>query len=832
MRFFSILAAFLAISLSLLFINRQTIAEKLLTNRIEAIGCQKVQLTVSEVSSSKLTVTSLAATFQKNSAVQHIQLENVVLNFSPAKLLIGKITGMSIDVLQIDLKKQEKKSRKIFSYQTIQDLFDTNPLPPYLPENIFIHSLILSGPGAAPLTGESLQLETQILDSGLSVKLLLPTKKINIDAVLTRLTNNATHLQVDGHQAAAPLFHLSLQQKHAETTGKFTILLDTLNMLPPLLPVSLPDVSGKLELQFSVRNTPTKPLLMELLIDGQDLILPGLTIDSLTGKLSIHSDDFKTLTFHRGSHIYVCDIQSPAANLKKLYFQISGTLAREKKELALSLGHDSRLLLEELTTKTLRVEYAEITPDLNISHSPQGMTFVMHPKFTAAIKKLHANELNVSELHISPEETIAFSLRNQPTASWNIGAGTIMVDINTLQLQDLRVHPTRLTLEILDPKTTLSPLPFHGLIHNRAVSVRWKNKSVSLKDIELDLAADQRNMQLNIAFSHATIPGRIEGTATHDLQINTGKAQFSTVHALDLQVKHAEQNQLITGLHLPFSINSGLVDSTVTMQWVMGEPLVVTSSFQLSDGMGEYKNISLSGVQIQQDLQLLPQLRTLVPGTILIDAITTGFNVKNIAVSNQLTPTSDSSLPIVLVDSIDAELLGGRVSSKNINYNPSHPETDFIVQVDGVKLEDIINLNKMEDLSVTGILDGNISIHTKGPKIYAAKGKLQSRAPGGVIKYQPIGGNNALQQLPQYAIHALEEFHYNTLSATPLYEHDGTLTIKIHTEGRSPKVNTNRPIHLNLNTSQNLLSLLQSLSYTRNLTDDLEKRLKTYQLKN
>ncbi|MBU0961072.1 MAG: YdbH domain-containing protein, partial [Proteobacteria bacterium] len=98
--------------------------------------------------------------------------------------------------------------------------------------------------------------------------------------------------------------------------------------------------------------------------------------------------------------------------------------------------------------------------------------------------------------------------------------------------------------------------------------------------------------------------------------------------------------------------------------------------------------------------------------------------------------------------------------------------------------------------------------------------------------YQPAGENNALRQLPAYAIHALEEFHYTQLTATPLYESDGTLTINIHTEGQSPRVNTNRPIHLNLNTSQNILSLLQSLRYSKKLTDDLEKRLQNYQPKN
>ena len=124
MRFFSILAAFLVISLSLLFLNRLPITEKLLAGRIEAIGGSNIQVTVSTLSSSELTVTSLGAAFPEDSSVQSIQLRDLTLSFSFSDLLKGKVAGLKIAGLQIKLGKKKQKSETTFSYQTLHELLE------------------------------------------------------------------------------------------------------------------------------------------------------------------------------------------------------------------------------------------------------------------------------------------------------------------------------------------------------------------------------------------------------------------------------------------------------------------------------------------------------------------------------------------------------------------------------------------------------------------------------------------------------------------------------------------------------------------------------------
>ena len=59
-----------------------------------------------------------------------------------------------------------------------------------------------------------------------------------------------------------------------------------------------------------------------------------------------------------------------------------------------------------------------------------------------------------------------------------------------------------------------------------------------------------------------------------------------------------------------------------------------------------------------------------------------------------------------------------------------------------------------------------------------------------------------------------------------MYQPDGTLNVQFHIEGKSPSLDTNRPVHLNINSEQNVLSLLESLKYTQGLNDELDQRLK------
>lgn len=412
---------------------------------------------------------------------------------------------------------------------------------------------------------------------------------------------------------------------------------------------------------------------------------------------------------------------------------------------------------------------------------------------------------------------------------WKIPVASIDINTQGVQSHNLFLKPGPLAIEMVAQS---APFQADLSLTNKALSLQLEDKNLALRDIQLQLKSDSSNHRLDIQLSHAIIPGRLTVNISHNIQDGSGKALFSTSQPFDLQSEAMGLSQIISGLNLPLNVSAGLVNGKGTINWNRNTLQKVQSSFNLRNGAGSYENTTVTGLLIQQDLELFPKVSSRTPGYLSASQINNGLTLNNFALRNQFLESDDSLLPILLLDSIQTELFGGLISSREIYVDPQDQELDCTVHLDRIDLKEIIKLNKMKGLQVSGILDGTIHAQWKDHQLSIHDGELRSRAPGGTINYLPPGGSKGLSTLPAYAMKALEEFNYDTLVATPTYLNNGTLSINIQTKGQSPPLKTNRPVHLNLNTEQNILSLLQSLRYSKNLTDELELGLHTKPLKN
>ncbi len=414
-------------------------------------------------------------------------------------------------------------------------------------------------------------------------------------------------------------------------------------------------------------------------------------------------------------------------------------------------------------------------------------------------------------------------------SGWKIPVAKVDINTQGIHSHNIFLKPEPLTIEMVAQS---APFQADLSLTNKELSLQLEDKSLALRDIQLQLNSDSSNHRLDMQLSHAIIPGRLSVNISHNSQDGSGKALFSTSQPFDLQSEATGLSQVISGLNLPLNVSAGLVNSKGTINWSRNTLQKVQGSLSLRNGAGSYANTTVTGLLIQQDLELFPKISSRIPGYLSASEINNSLTLKNFALRNQFLASDDSLLPILLLDSIQTELFGGLVSSRDIYVDLQDQELDCTVHLDRIDLKEIIKLNKMKGLQVSGILDGAIHAQWKDHQLSIHEGELRSRAPGGTINYLPPGGSNGLSTLPAYAMKALEEFNYDTLVATPRYENDGTLSINIQTKGQSPPLKTNRPVHLNLNTEQNILSLLQSLRYSKSLTDELEQRLQTKPLKN
>ena len=150
----------------------------------------------------------------------------------------------------------------------------------------------------------------------------------------------------------------------------------------------------------------------------------------------------------------------------------------------------------------------------------------------------------------------------------------------------------------------------------------------------------------------------------------------------------------------------------------------------------------------------------------------------------------------------------------------------MILVVNGLDISEIVKLQQLEGLSATGRLDGYIpvTITTNGVKI--TEGKIVAQKQGGQIHYRPEGGTAEMEKSAvgsEFVFRIIEDLKYDSLNIDVNYQENGELDMKLAIKGKSPKVDTNRPIHFNLNLQQNVLKLLEGLRYAEGLSEKIDK---------
>ena len=110
----------------LLFLYRLQLTEKIIENRLRAVGGTNVQVTVTGLTHHLLSVESLQSTFTKDSPLQRFLVRNLSLQFDLREIMKGNVTELVIDSLQLTLNEQKKE--KDVNGSPIQDIRPFLPL--------------------------------------------------------------------------------------------------------------------------------------------------------------------------------------------------------------------------------------------------------------------------------------------------------------------------------------------------------------------------------------------------------------------------------------------------------------------------------------------------------------------------------------------------------------------------------------------------------------------------------------------------------------------------------------------------------------------------------
>ena len=347
---------------------------------------------------------------------------------------------------------------------------------------------------------------------------------------------------------------------------------------------------------------------------------------------------------------------------------------------------------------------------------------------------------------------------------------------------------------------------------------------LTITNISLGLLGDNTRISGNGAWKLNRLPGLFTLRFSHNLETGKGEAVIATSEPV-LFSRERPLSAAVTGWPLPADLTGGELRVKSLLRW---PPLRITARISLNNGRGFFKNIRFSGLATSQDLELLPALRSRSTGPLTIASVVAGIPIHNLGTEIELRPSA-KPLPILILKNSHASLLGGKVANDYIHIDPQKTTLQTTIRVHDIHLADLLTLQQVKGLKVTGSVSGELPIRLDQEGLHVDSGRLYNEQAGGIIEYIPPG-NNGLRDSPLtgYALKALEEFHYNLLTASAKYSPDGNLEVTLHLEGKSPKLDTKRPVHLNINTQQNLLSLVQSLRYSDSLTREIDREVQQH----
>jgi len=363
-----------------------------------------------------------------------------------------------------------------------------------------------------------------------------------------------------------------------------------------------------------------------------------------------------------------------------------------------------------------------------------------------------------------------------------------------------------------------------------------QSQEVAFKNVSANIIADNEQLKVSGKFEPAVVPALISYKLNHQIVSGEGRLLLHTDEPFNLS-NEKSISQLLKPWVYPFDVFSGEVDVDADLQWSKTESLQLTAKTRLKNVGGVFNELVFSGLNTKQNLTLLPAVETMSlseksrigqTGLIRLDHIDSGVLISDLNFQLALRKPEKGTLPVLDVYNFNAELLGGHFSSQRFTLDFNRPVNNLLVHVSKLDLSRVSQMQQFSGLEIEGLLDGQLPIDINGEGVFVHEGYFYNNDRPGVIRYQPKTGVNqiAANPLSKIVLKALRDFRYDKLKAKLSYEPDGTLSIGLEMNGVSPELDNGRQVNLNINTEQNLKSLLKSIRFSEGLSDNIDKRVR------
>jgi len=491
------------------------------------------------------------------------------------------------------------------------------------------------------------------------------------------------------------------------------------------------------------------------------------------------------------------------------------------KDWAVTARFQAKLGVNKFKLAQLSAESLALSGTGQVYFSPDNIHLQFDADSKLQANKAQAQDLLIEALKIKMPRVFDVVLQQQqqltvPDFEFQVGVTQF-----SWQAEDYRFAAAQVQLK--DVLMTLqNPVQLSSYVDVSLLGIEALGGDLNLKPLDVQGSWKLKKEILGgtVQFSYANGLILADGDMAHNFSSGQGYLN-SKLQRLNFQQDQSYLPRLFENWTYPFDLFTGRLDMSTQLNWDTGQ-VYTKGRLTLTDVGGFYDTNLFRGLNSELLIDATLDDIKLTAKQFTVASVDAGVSVENISFSLQ------STVDRLQIKDFKAELLGGQVGQRLVNYDWTQDQNDLLLQIKGIQLGELLNLEAgVEGL---GVLDGQLPISISSTGIAVSQSEIKARSPGGFIKYQGAKSmSSAVADVGVgFAIEALENFHYDMLDVKASYSEDGQLKLQTVLLGRNPDMSEQRPVRYNINIQENIPALIQSLKLTQQLSDDIERRIQAF----